>query len=67
VSRLLHSLDVRVLQSSLLQPVEALPHDHRYSGFLKFPKLSERAKNHENAASFAHSNAENLSASGGFP
>jgi len=36
--------------------------DTRYSGFLKFPKLSERVKN---ATSFWHFNAENLSASGG--
>jgi len=35
----------------------------RYSGLLKFAKLTERAKN---AASFGHSNAENLSTLGNF-
>ena len=39
------------------------PESDHYSGFLKFRKLPERAKN---AASFGHSNAENLSASDGF-
>jgi len=35
----------------------------RYSGFLKFPKLPEKAKN---PALFKHSNSKNLSALGGF-
>ena len=40
----------------------ALPRDPRYNGFLKFPKLPEKAKD---AASFAYSNADNFSSSVG--